>query len=52
LIALDVLRTIRQNTSGLRITEFIWLEEIVEKLASKHHVEPLEVEELRECAEV
>ena len=30
----------------LRITGFIWLEEIVEKIATKHHVEPREVEEL------
>jgi uncharacterized DUF497 family protein len=30
----------------LRITGFIWLEEIVEKLATKHRVEPHEVEEL------
>jgi hypothetical protein len=30
----------------LRITGFIWLEEIVEKLAGKHHVEVHEVEEL------
>jgi uncharacterized protein len=30
----------------LRITGLIWLDAIVEKLASKHHVEPYEVEEL------
>jgi uncharacterized protein len=30
----------------LKITGLIWLEEIAEKLASKHHVEPYEVEEL------
>jgi hypothetical protein len=30
----------------LTITGFIWLDEIVEKLAWKHHVEPHEVEEL------
>ena len=30
----------------MRITGFIWIEEIVEKLAQKHHVEPYEVEEL------
>jgi uncharacterized DUF497 family protein len=31
---------------GLRITGFIWLDEIVEKLGWKHQVEPHEVEEL------
>jgi uncharacterized DUF497 family protein len=30
----------------LRITGFIWLDEIVEKLASKHRVDPHEIEEL------
>jgi uncharacterized protein len=30
----------------LKITGFIWLDEIVEKLAVKHQVEPYEVEEL------
>jgi uncharacterized protein len=30
----------------LKITGFIWLEEIVEKLVTKHRVEPHEVEEL------
>jgi uncharacterized DUF497 family protein len=30
----------------LEITGFIWLDEIVEKLATKHQVEPYEVEEL------
>jgi uncharacterized protein len=34
----------------LRISGFIWLDEIVEKLASKHRVEPYEVEELFEGA--
>ena len=33
----------------LRIRGFIWLDEIVEKLASKHRVEPHEVEELFDC---
>lgn len=32
----------------MRITGFIWLEDIVEKLAAKHHVEIHEVEELFE----
>jgi hypothetical protein len=31
---------------GLNIRGFIWLDEIVEKLAWKHRVEPYEVEEL------
>jgi uncharacterized DUF497 family protein len=31
---------------AVRITEFVWLDEIVEKLAWKHGVEPHEVEEL------
>ena len=30
----------------MRITGFIWLDVIVEKLASKHRVEPYEVEEM------
>ena len=30
----------------MRITGFIWLEQVVEKLAQKHHVEVYEVEEL------
>jgi uncharacterized DUF497 family protein len=30
----------------LRIGGFVWLEEVVEKLATKHQVEPSEVEEL------
>jgi uncharacterized DUF497 family protein len=30
----------------LNVTGFIWLDEIVQKLASKHRVEPYEVEEL------
>jgi uncharacterized DUF497 family protein len=30
----------------LKISGFIWFDDIVEKLASKHHVEPYEVEEL------
>jgi hypothetical protein len=29
----------------LNITGFIWLDEVVEKLARKHHVEVFEVEE-------
>ena len=33
----------------LRIRGFIWLDEIVEKLASKHRVDPYEVEELFDC---
>ena len=32
----------------MKITGFIWLEEIVEKLEVKHHVSPDEVEELFE----
>ena len=31
---------------GLRITRFIWLDAVVEKLAWKHQVEPHEIEEL------
>ena len=31
---------------GLKIEGIIWIREIVEKLASKHHVEPEEVEEV------
>jgi uncharacterized DUF497 family protein len=30
----------------LKVTGFIWTEEVVEKLARKHHVETFEVEEL------
>jgi uncharacterized DUF497 family protein len=30
----------------LKVTGFIWLDEIVEKLAGKHQVDPREVEEL------
>jgi hypothetical protein len=30
----------------MRVTGFIWLEEIVEKLAVKHHVVPEEIEEV------
>jgi hypothetical protein len=30
----------------LKITGFLWLDEIIEKLAQKHRVEPYEVEEL------
>jgi uncharacterized protein len=30
----------------LKVTGFIWIEEVVEKLAQKHQVEPFEVEEL------
>ena len=30
----------------MKIVGFIWIEEIVEKLAQKHHVETDEVEEL------
>ena len=30
----------------MRIREIIWLEEVIEKLAVKHHVEPHEVEEV------
>jgi uncharacterized DUF497 family protein len=30
----------------LRISRFVWLEEVVRKLATKHHVQPEEVEEL------
>lgn len=30
----------------MKITGFLWLDEIVQKLGSKHHVEPYEVEEL------
>jgi uncharacterized DUF497 family protein len=29
----------------LKITRFVWIDEIVEKLARKHHVETFEVEE-------
>jgi len=32
----------------LKVTGFIWLDEIVEKLAGKHQVDPHEVEELFE----
>jgi uncharacterized DUF497 family protein len=32
----------------LKVTGFIWLDEIVEKLADKHQVDPHEVEELFE----
>jgi hypothetical protein len=32
----------------LKVTGFIWLDEIVEKLAGKHQVDPNEVEELFE----
>ena len=35
-----------QNRVTLKITGFIWLDEIVEKLARKHQVEMYEVEEL------
>jgi len=31
---------------SLEISGFIWLDEIVEKLATKHRVEPYEIEEL------
>lgn len=30
----------------MKITDFIWLERVVEKIWSKHHVEPEEVEEV------
>jgi uncharacterized DUF497 family protein len=35
-----------QNRTALRISGVIWLDEIIEKLARKHHVETYEVEEL------
>jgi uncharacterized protein len=34
------------NSEALRITGFIWIEEIVDKLAQKHRVETYEVEEV------
>ena len=40
------LENARESTRHVEITEFVWLDEVVEKISRKHHVEVHEAEEV------